>query len=106
MFRLQEQELYHYEEQEEDHRPGGTEEVLPILPAAQDAPRGEVEEAEMERRRRASRQERGRFGGKSSCSPAEPEGCRFNGRPPVSKTGCGGSNPSTPASILLEWDGG
>ena len=30
----------------------------------------------------------------------EIQGSRFNGRPPVSKTGCGGSNPSSPASIL------
>ena len=27
------------------------------------------------------------------------KGSRFNGRPPVSKTGCGGSNPSSPASF-------
>ncbi len=26
------------------------------------------------------------------------QGSRFNGRPPVSKTGCGGSIPSSPAS--------
>ena len=33
---------------------------------------------------------------------SEEKGCRFNGRPPVSKTGCGGSNPSTPASCSLK----
>ncbi len=28
------------------------------------------------------------------------KGRRFNGRPPVSKTGCGGSNPSAPAKFV------
>src|SRR5260370_38050971 len=32
------------------------------------------------------------------------KGSRFNGRPPVSKTGCGGSNPSSPARPTGKWD--
>ena len=35
--------------------------------------------------------------GASAASPERVQGRRFNGRPPVSKTGCGGSNPSAPA---------
>ena len=41
----------------------------------------------------------GRGNPSAACGDLRVKGSRFNGRPPVSKTGCGGSNPSSPANV-------
>jgi hypothetical protein len=42
VFGLQKQELLNHEEQEEDYRPDGAKEVLPVLSSSHGTPRDEV----------------------------------------------------------------
>ena len=85
-----------YQEQEKDDRPVGDEEILQVLPTSHDASRGEVDGAG-----KPTLRGWGVRGGSYLVRRSNGEGCRFNGRPPVSKTGCGGSNPSASAIALL-----
>jgi preprotein translocase subunit SecE len=84
---MQEPELFLDQEQENHYRASGVEEVLPALQAAPAAQGNQVEYKGAPRLRGAT------------------QGRRFNGRPAVSKTASGGSNPSAPANYPLNsWE--